>query len=284
MWDYLMKQYHNPVAAAAIMGNAQGESSLHSYRLGNDVDKDENGEYRISMEFTRRVDSGELNRDGFLFPEGVYDSYGLFCWYGNGRKGNLYDFAMARGTSVGDWKMQLDFAYKEIIERYFKLYMLLMTCTDIKTVTDAFTTDFEQAARDDIDSGKRTAFAQNYLNEFWGVKEISLEYKEGDMLPIFQTDLGSLNYEYNQSYEYMDTVLLKADEQKSSIYVYMLQTGLENLGYPVSPDGIVNNGFFGDTLKKCVLDFQNDYGLEITGVFTPADWHVLAKHNGIEGF
>lgn len=267
MWNYLMDQYHNPVAAAAIMGNAQGESSLIPYRLSNDIEKGKNGDYPASKGYAERVDNGTITRDAFIYAPAGFDSFGLFAWYGEARKTALYDFAAEKGTSIADWKMQLDFAYKEIIERYPKLYSILMTETDIKTATDAFTQMFERASNDDLyNFDKRTTLAKRFYNRFWGVNELKPLYEYGEMLPIYQ------------SYEYFDKQTVVFNEKEDNIYAYMLQLGLQNLGYPI---GTIN-GVFGKSTEKAVLQFQKDNGLPETGIFTPADWEVLAELNGIK--
>ena len=269
MWNYLMNQYHNPVAAAAIMGNAQGESSLLPYRLSNDIEKGKNGDYPASKGYAERVDNGTITRDAFISAPDPFDSFGLFAWYGGGgeRKANLYDFAAERNTSIADWKMQLDFAYKEIVERYPKLYSILMTETDIKTATDAFTQIFERASNDDLYLfDKRTTLAKRFFNKFWGVNQVDLQYEKNEMLPVYQ------------SFDYLDTEVLMPDAKRENIYVYMMQTGLNNLGYQAGK----LNGVFGYITEQAVLQFQKDNGLPETGIFTPADWEVLAELNGIK--
>ena len=267
MWNYLMDQYHNPVAAAAILGNAQGESSLLPYRLSNDIEKGKNGDYPLSKAYAEKVDNGTISRDDFIYAPAGYDSFGLFAWYGEARKTALYDYAAEKGVSIADWKMQLDFAYKEIIERYYKLYTVLMTETDIKTATDAFTQIYEQASNDDLyNNDKRTTFAKRFYSRFWGVRETIPLYEAQEMLPIYQ------------SYEYFDEQTIGFDEKVANVYAYMLQIGLLNLDYPVGPA----SGFFGTSTEQAVLQFQKDNGLPETGIFTPADWAVLAELNGIE--
>ena len=270
MWDYLMNQYENPVAAAAVLGNAIGESSLVPYRLSNDIDRDMNGEYPFSKEYAQAVDSGEITRDEFIFgakaPVG-YDSFGLFNWYGESRKKALYDYAVSRQTSIFDWEMQLDFAYSEIIERYYDLYEILMTETDLKTATDAFTMIFERASNEDIYTNKRLWYAQEIFEKYWGTDSVELKYHKGEILPV------------NQDYEYMNTeIVYYKNDKTSNIYAYMIQTGLINLGYSIgSPDG-----YYQTQTEKTVKIFQKDNNLPETGIFTPADWAVLAELNGIE--
>ena len=267
MWNYLMDQYHNPVAAAAIMGNAQGESSLIPYRLSNDIEKGKNGDYPASKGYAERVDNGTVTRDDFIYAPAGFDSFGLFAWYGEARKTALYDFAAEKGTSIADWQMQLDFAYKEIVERYPKLYSILMTETDIKTATDAFTQLYERASNDDLyNFDKRTTLAKRFYNRFWGVNEFKPRYEYGEMLPIYQ------------SYEYFDKQTVVFNEKEDNIYAYMLQIGMKNIDYPI--DEI--NGFYGRSTEQAVLQFQKDNGLPETGIFTPADWEVLAELNGIK--
>ena len=118
-------------AAAGIMGSLNGESGLNPQNVGDDVNEEEvyiswldgNPKNRspwagkggiTDEEFTKKVDDEEISRKEFTSAEwgtmndnGAY-GYGLMQWCTPPEnKEKLYDYAKAKGTSIGDMDMQL---------------------------------------------------------------------------------------------------------------------------------------------------------------------------------
>lgn len=106
IWDGLRKRGLSEEVTAAIMGNMQAESAF----IPNNVENRSN----ISDErYTAMVDNGSYSRNDFVYDNGQSYGYGLCQWTFWSRKAALYDFAKARGVSIGDEEMQLDFLFTE---------------------------------------------------------------------------------------------------------------------------------------------------------------------------
>ena len=128
---FFLKNGIKPKAAAGIMGSLNGESCLNPQNVGDDVNEKEvyiswldgNPKNRspwagkggiTDAEFTKKVDDGEISRKEFTSAEwgtmndnGAY-GYGLMQWCTPPEnKEKLYDYAKAKGTSIGDMDMQL---------------------------------------------------------------------------------------------------------------------------------------------------------------------------------
>lgn len=95
-------------AACGIMANIQCECSFYPNNLQTI------GNRKLNMtdeEYTAAVDNGSYARE--TFTRDSY-GYGLMQWTWWSRKQNLYDYAKARGVSISDYKMQLDFMNQEL--------------------------------------------------------------------------------------------------------------------------------------------------------------------------
>ena len=128
---FFIKNGIKPKAAAGIMGSLNGESGLNPQNVGDDVNEKEvyiswldgNPKNRspwagkggiTDAEFTKKVDDEEISRKEFTSAEwgtmndnGAY-GYGLMQWCTPPEnKEKLYDYAKAKGTSIGDMDMQL---------------------------------------------------------------------------------------------------------------------------------------------------------------------------------
>ena len=128
---FFLKNGIKPKAAAGIMGSLNGESCLNPQNVGDDVNEKEvyiswldgNPKNRspwagkggiTDAEFTKKVDDEEISRKEFTSAEwgtmndnGAY-GYGLMQWCTPPEnKEKLYDYAKAKGTSIGDMDMQL---------------------------------------------------------------------------------------------------------------------------------------------------------------------------------
>lgn len=156
IYNYLIGQGLTNAGAAGLMGNMEAESGFLPdsvqgwYRYGD--------EYR--KEYTRKVDSGEISRDDFIYngPDG--GGYGLVQFTYWTLKKDLYDYAKEKGTSIGDMETQLEIIIKNFKEKYTSLYNTLTTSNDLYTCTYAVLDEYERPAEYNIDT--RYSNAQKY--------------------------------------------------------------------------------------------------------------------------
>ena len=257
MWNYLLAQYSNQYAAAALLGNADFEMALCPYRVEGDKVLDEDGSYPASLEYTAKVDSGEITRENFAYAGPSGGGYGLFAWTSPGRKEGLYDLAKERGVSVSDWKTQLDYAYKEITDRYYDLYCTLLTADNLEDAVWAFGYYFEQATGIQTTVSRRTDIAQEYYNRYADHAFIC-PYKPDTLLPI------------DGSYDYLEQEYA-INEYESCLPVFMAQTVLKAEGYTKAEPC----GYLGPETAAVLEDFQFDNNLELTGILDPPVWRLL---------
>ena len=159
IWNYFIAQLQNPYAAAAILGNMKAESGLNPQLVEGDI----SGGY-FSANYTTRADSGTITRAVFAFEkpgEGYGAGYGL-CQWGEERKGRLYDYAKASGTSVGSLSTQCGFVMQELQEYYPDLLASLKTAESASAAAYQFATVFEMTAV----YGSRSDYARQYLEKY----------------------------------------------------------------------------------------------------------------------
>ena len=160
IWNYFINQFNNPYAAAAILGNISTESGCNPCRVEGDL----SSSHAFSLSYTTLVDTGAVSRDTFVKykPGDKYgQGYGL-CQWSYDRKGNLYDLAVSRGSSVGDLGVQCDFIMQELTNNYPKLLEYLKTAGDAEAAALEFCNVYEQAAV----HGGRTTLAKEYLKTY----------------------------------------------------------------------------------------------------------------------
>ena len=158
IWNFFINEFHNPYAAAAILGNIYTESSCDPMRVEGDL----SGSF--SQTYTAQVDSGAVSKSAFTdyTPGDKYGhGYGLCQWSAE-RKGALYDLAVSRGSSVGDLTTQCEFIMQELESEYTTLLEYLRTADDAEAAAFEFCTVYEKAAV----HGGRTTFAKDYLDKY----------------------------------------------------------------------------------------------------------------------
>lgn len=160
VWNFFIKEFQNPYASAAILGNIYAESGCCPVRLQGEIDE----ECIYSNQYTAQVDNGAIDRALFISgscAEGYGPGYGLCQWSGE-RRGILYDMAQARGTSVGDAETQCFVILYELTYMYPELLETLRNAADVAEATLAFCNIYEQPAY----RAGRTAFALKYLDKY----------------------------------------------------------------------------------------------------------------------
>ena len=116
LWEYLKQRGWNDLAVAAVLGNMFAESGYLSNNLQNSSEA--SGGY-TDESYTEGVNSGAIDANQFAteFDGSAGEGgYGLCQWTAASRKLNLYNFAKETDRTIDDYKMQLDFLEKELIE------------------------------------------------------------------------------------------------------------------------------------------------------------------------
>ena len=131
IWKFLYGKIGNAYGAAGLMGNLYAESGLRANNLQNSFEKKLN---ITDVEYTRLV-------DGDNYPDFINDKagYGLAQWTYWSRKKALLEFAKARGKSIGDMDMQLDFLWNEM-QGYKAVLNTLKAAKSVREASDAVLT------------------------------------------------------------------------------------------------------------------------------------------------
>ena len=166
IWKNLKSKGFSDTACAAIMGNIQAESAF----LSNNFEDRTNKSLNITdAEYTAGVDSGKYDRDFFARENGAYGGYGLCQWTEQSRSRNLYDFAKARGASIADESMQLDFMLWELQNEFKSVYNVLNSDASLYDMTKKFLVSFENPQdKSDKVVQYRVSLAQAIYNQFHG--------------------------------------------------------------------------------------------------------------------
>lgn len=138
--------------ACGIMGNMQAESAMQANIAQRGMTE------LTDAEYTRRADSGRLDfvRDAV--------GYGLCQWTYWSRKQALLDFARARGASVGDEGIQVEFCIHELRRDYPALFATLCESGSVYDCAARVCREYERPAVNNI--GVRAAYAQGFYNWF----------------------------------------------------------------------------------------------------------------------
>lgn len=156
IYDQLRANGLTEAGALGMLGNWDCESSCVSYRVQGDYSYP----YNASKQYTADVDNGRITKQQFQ-----YDSkgYGLAQWTYWSRKAALYDFWRARGGSIGDENLQVQFAVSELVGDFADLLKLLRTSNDLYECTKQICYRYENPAIKNVD--QRFAAAQRIKGE-----------------------------------------------------------------------------------------------------------------------
>lgn len=136
MYNRLMEVVNNACGVIGLMANFAAESGFVSTNMQNSYEK------KLGMTdetYTAAVDNGTYTN--FVF-DGV--GYGFAQWTSSGRKNSLLSFAKARGTSIGDAEMQLEFAIYELTNSYKSTMSKLKNATTVKEASDYVCKNYER--------------------------------------------------------------------------------------------------------------------------------------------
>lgn len=140
--------------ACGLMGNMRAESSMISNIAQRGMTKLSDAQY------TAAADNGLLDF--------AYDAvgYGLCQWTFNTRKRALMDYAKAKGVSVGDEAMQVQFCIKELKNDFPLVWAFLRSSHDLFLCTQRVCTEYERPAVNNV--GTRYQFAQDFFERLAG--------------------------------------------------------------------------------------------------------------------
>lgn len=160
--------------ACGVMGNLMAESSMIANIAQRGMTK------LTDKEYTDKYD----NYPTTCYRDGV--GYGLAQWTFWSRKQELSEFATAKGVSVGDEAMQVDFVVHELRKDFPILFSFLCTTEDMYAATDRVCREYENPAVKNVD--RRFEFAQVFDRDFATPLEIP-ESSNGKWFPPDQSIL-----------------------------------------------------------------------------------------------
>lgn len=232
-----------PIAACAMGGNMMCESRMLSDIVQGDLSCSAK-----SKQYTADVDAGRRTlADGST-------GYGLCQWTLKSRQKKLYDFAKARGVSVGDETMQVNFCLAELRGEYPALWEYLTTAQDLYGAAARICKEYERPAVNNIRD--RTAYAN------------ALYMQYGDILTGKDTaqppDALSPEAEADTAETAAPTLPTVRDTDHTPEAEYLAAL-LESIGYDVLWDG----------LRACLIDYQSKAGLTVDGVCGAQTWRRL---------
>ena len=160
IWKYLKNKGLNDYAVAGLMGNLYAESGLNPKNLQNSANK------RLGLsddEYTAAVDNGTYKN--FTSDKA---GYGLAQWTYSARKKNLAAFVRAKGCSIGDLAVQLEFLWEELCG-YKGVMESLKTAKSVREASDAVLLGYEKP-KDQSDKVKETraSYGQRYFDKYAG--------------------------------------------------------------------------------------------------------------------
>ena len=170
IWDRLYAAIQNPYGVAGVMGNMHAESSLRSNNLQNTYEKSLG---MTDEQYTAAVDNGS-------YGNFVHDSagYGLVQWTFWSLKEGLLNYARSQGTSISDWKMQVDYFLKEMKEDYTAIWKVLTTAKTIREASDAVLLKFERPADQSTSvQEKRASYGEEFFKKY-AVTAVSTPFEE----------------------------------------------------------------------------------------------------------
>lgn len=161
IWDKLLAAGLTPAGAAGLMGNLQAESGLNPRNLQNSFEKKLG---HTDASYTAAVDSGAYAN----FAKDCA-GYGLAQWTHSSRKAALLAYAKARGASIGDLEMQLDFLLKELAGSFRGVLATLKTAATVREESDAVLLQFERPANQNAENcARRAQLGEMFLDLYGG--------------------------------------------------------------------------------------------------------------------
>lgn len=217
IWEFLKAKGLNDFGAAGLMGNLYAESGLSPTNLQNTYN---NKFCMTDEEYTTSVDRGS-------YKNFVRDSagYGLAQWTFWSRKRGLYNYAKAKGTSIGDLTTQLEYLFQELSSGYQSVLSVLKSATSVLQASNAVLLQFERPADQSVTTqNRRASYGQTYYDKFVG------KTQEG----------GNIGMSNSSLVEYTKIAPNKSSPRKNaidriSIHCVVGQVSIQSLGSIFSP-------------------------------------------------
>ena len=154
--------------ACGLMGNMMAESSMQA-------DIAQRGMTKLSdAQYTAAADNGLLD-----FSHDAV-GYGLCQWTYHTRKAELLSYARARGVSVGNEDMQVQFCLRELRQDYPGVLRVLCSSADIYECAQIVCVQYERPAVNNVQA--RAEFARNFAAQFEGAGKPEANDSEGDSI------------------------------------------------------------------------------------------------------
>ena len=181
IYDRLRAAGMTAEGACGMLGNMAAESAMRpdnaqdSYAIPDSV-------------YVEQVDAGA--RD---FLDGV--GFGLCQWTISSRKAKLLAFARARGVSIADAEMQVDFVIKELTEvpEFADVRNTLFTSHDLMACTQIVLNVYENPAVKNL--GTRLDYAQMAFDDFGKSRPPSGPAVPADFLPLLAEYLQTAEFQ-----------------------------------------------------------------------------------------
>lgn len=163
IWDYLVLKIGNEYGVAGLMGNLDAESGLYPNRVQGDIPYSE-----YSVQYTAKVDSGEISEYDFVHNGPNGGGYGLAQWTYYSRKQTLYDWYKNKGySSIGSINLALDYLWHELQYNFPGVLATLKSATSIREASDKVLHDFENPADQSISVEIKRAEMSSYYYELF---------------------------------------------------------------------------------------------------------------------
>lgn len=159
IWNFLMDKIGNEFGVAGLMGNLYAESAMKSNNLQSSYERSLG--YNDET-YTKAVDDGKYNN----FSKDKA-GYGLAQWTHWSRKQGLLNYANKKNKSIGDYQLQLEFLYNELIMNYKEVLTDLKECKNILEASNSVLFNFEKPANQGIAvQTTRASYGQKYYDKF----------------------------------------------------------------------------------------------------------------------
>ena len=159
IWELLYAKIGNPYGVAGLMGNLYAESGLRSDNLQNSY---EGSLGYTDASYTQAVDDGSYN--SFTSDSA---GYGLAQWTVEDRKTQLLAFANARGCSIADLDMQLDFLCDELEASFPGVLSVLKNAKSVREASDYVLFHFEAPLdQSEVVQAQRAANGSAYYSRY----------------------------------------------------------------------------------------------------------------------
>lgn len=172
IWNFLYSKLNNPYGVAGIMGNMYAESGLNPKNLQQSYEKKLG---YTDESYTKAVDDRTYNN--FIYDKA---GYGLVQWTYWSLKKELYNYAIKKGTSIGDLETQLELLCQQLSKSYkTSVWNVCLKATSVLEASNAMLLKFERPAdQSEKVQTLRAGYGERYYNQFVPLPEEGIKKKE----------------------------------------------------------------------------------------------------------